>query len=57
MAKVTQGEPLMRIHARSKNDVDAVLNQARKAVVIADVRPKKSPLILAKIGGKNGSKA
>ncbi len=56
-AKVTQGEPLMRIHARSKNDVDAVLNQARKAVVIADVRPKKSPLILAKIGGKNGSKA
>lgn len=57
-AKVTGGEPLMRIHARSKKEAEAVMGQARKAVIIADVRRKKAnPLILEKIGGRTGSEA
>lgn len=48
-AKISTGEPLMRLHARSRAEAASVLDLARRAVSIVDDKPTEVKLIREKI--------
>ncbi|MGI5869218.1 MAG: thymidine phosphorylase [Kiritimatiellia bacterium] len=49
--RVEAGRPLMRLHARSLDEAQGVLEAARAAVALADAAPAPAPLILGHLPG------